>query len=54
MEGPQQAFRDPGFRLFEDQDSGFERKGGARFGIVIMNRIQDIAVLRCKIQEMLL
>jgi len=32
----------------------FQRKGGARFGIVTMNGIRDLAVLRREIREMLL
>ena len=35
QEGPQYIFRDPGFGFFEARDSGFWKKWGARFGIVI-------------------
>ena len=35
MEGPQKGFRDLGFHLFGDWDSGIQRKWGATFGIVI-------------------
>ena len=52
--GPPIAFRDPGFGLFEDRESGFCRKGGARFGIVLVNGIRDLAVLGWQIREMLL
>ena len=51
-EGPQQIFRDPGFGLFQGQDSGFWRKGGTRFEIVIMAGTRDLAILTSENREM--
>ena len=51
-EGPQQFFRDPGIGLFQGRDSGFWRKGGTKFGIVIMAGTQDLAILTSGSLEM--
>ena len=43
-----------GFVLVEVPVSGFQRKGGARFEIVFVNGIQDLAILLFGIMEILL
>ena len=41
-----------GFGLFEGQDSGFLRKRGMRFGVVILTRTQDLVILQGSNWEM--
>lgn len=49
---PQYVFRGPGFGKFEGQDSGFLRKRGRKFRIVIITGMQDLAILCGGNQEM--
>ena len=54
LEGPNRFFGIPDLAYLKAGIRDFREKGGARFGIVNMNGIRDLAVLRCEIREMLL
>ena len=46
------GFSASGMWLIQNRDSGFGRKGGARFGIVIMTGTRDLVILTGGIREM--